>query len=94
MLLLSRDPDDWVGWLVRCQEPEYLMGWIVQQGGKCGRESLGSLIKVGVSGLPRCIQAGSIPQRILEKSAMSNIFNYRGARDETLTVHELESRKD
>jgi len=25
MVLLSRDPDPWVGWRVRCQEPEYLM---------------------------------------------------------------------
>ena len=25
MVLLSRDPDHWVGGLVRCQESEYLM---------------------------------------------------------------------
>ena len=25
MVLLSRDPDHWVGWRVRCQESEYLM---------------------------------------------------------------------
>ena len=25
MVLQSKDPDQWVGWLVRCQESEYLV---------------------------------------------------------------------
>ena len=46
MLILSRDPDDWVSWLVHCQKPEHLMGWTLQLGETCGTTDL-SLMEVG-----------------------------------------------
>ena len=77
MVLLSRDPDHWVGWRVRCQASEYLVTYFFSDAEHMGH-TVSSPFR---SNLPSCFYDGRFPRRILEKTEDVKLLQRRGSRN-------------